>query len=263
MSTIITVEQVYQQLEHQSSYISVVELAMMLEAEASASEVRQRLNELGHLVQQNEQDEWRVVGNLVQKLELSPLSQMEVQERDELENTVQQAFLMAGQALKTLRDKRLYRETHSTFESYIRDRFDFTKRKAYYLIDAFEIVNNLKSEPMVHLLPTNERQCREIAKLPAQKRGKAWSQAIEEAGGKVPPARIVKQVVTQIKGESEMKLNKDGIVRLPGIGIEYVAHLDEETYWMLKDYKNRLGVATFNGAIRRLLDKEKQRNNLD
>ena len=32
-----------------------------------------------------------------------------------------------------------------------RHRFDFTKRAAYYLIDAYEVVNNLKSEQIVHL----------------------------------------------------------------------------------------------------------------
>lgn len=53
---------------------------------------------------------------------------------------------------------------------------------------------------------------------------------------------------------------KDGIVRLPGIGIEYVAHLEEETYYLLKEYQEKIGTATFNGAIRRLLDEEKQRD---
>ena len=41
----ISVERVYNKLEKQAEYLSVVELAMMLEA--STSEVRQRLNELG------------------------------------------------------------------------------------------------------------------------------------------------------------------------------------------------------------------------
>ena len=53
---------------------------------------------------------------------------------------------------------------------------------------------------------------------------------------------------------------KDGIVRVPGIGIEYVAHLDESTYFLLKDYQQQVGSATFNGAIRRLLDEQNRRN---
>ena len=66
----ICVDRVYQELEKQTNYISVVELAMILEA--NTSEVRQRLNELelGDRVTHNEHDEWRATGDLVQKLEL-------------------------------------------------------------------------------------------------------------------------------------------------------------------------------------------------
>ena len=256
----ISAEKVYRTLKQQQKSVSAVELAMILGG--NTSEIRQRLIELSDRVTKNEQDEWRVTGELVQKLESSPLSESEIEERDKLEDTVQQAFFVAGQSLKVLRDKKLYRETHSTFESYIRDRFGFTKRKAYYLIDAVEVVNNLKSEPMVHFLPTSERQCREIAKLPLQQQASVWISAIDKAGKKVPPARIIKQVVTQTLGKAKMKSEpkKDGIVRVPGIGIEYVAHLEEETYWMLKNYQEKIGAATFNGAIRRLLDAENRRN---
>jgi|GEM_PF-6820906 len=188
----IELKLVYLELARQPNYISVVELSMMLEA--NTSEVRQRLNELGNRVTQNEKDEWRITSGLVHKIELSPLSASEIEERDKLENTIQQAFYVAGQALKVLRDRKLYRETHSNFEFYVRDRFDFTKRKAYYLIDAYEVVNHLKSEPLVHLLPTNERQCREVGKLSAEQQPQAWLNSVKKAGNKVPSARIIKEV---------------------------------------------------------------------
>ncbi len=265
----ISIERVYSQLKQHSEYISVVELAMILEA--SVSEVKQRLNELGDRVARNEHDEWRVVGDLVKKLQQSPLTQTEIQERNELENTVQQAFFVAGQALKTLRDKRLYRETHATFESYIKERFDFKKSAAYYLINAFEVVENLKRPQIVdknpqmeiQIFPTNESQCRPIAKLAPEKQREIWYAAVEKANGRVPSARIVNEIVNEIKGvEPKMidpKKKKDGIVRVPGIGIEYIAVLDEDTYWLLKEYQEQVGAATFNGAIRRLLDEEKRR----
>ena len=262
----IELDLVYQELARQSGYISVVELAMILESKVS--EVRQRLHELGDRVSQNEHDQWRVTGSLVHKLELSPLFEAEIQERNELENTVSQAFFIAGQALRILRDKRLYRETHSSFVSYVKERFDFTRRAADYLISAAEVVENLKREQFVlgiNVLPVKESQCRELAKLPVKQQAPAWVSALEEAGeGKTPPARIIKQVVNEIKGvESKMfdpKKKKDGPVLVPGIGIEYIAVLDEETYWMLKGYQEQVGAATLNGAIRRLLDKEKRRN---
>ena len=128
--------------------------------------------------------------------------------------------------------------------------------------ECHQVTNNLKSEPLVHFLPTSERQCRLIAKFAPQKQGEIWSAAVKKAGNKVPPARIVREVVNQIEGKPQMesKPKKDGIVRVPGIGIEYVAHLDKSTYWMLKDYQQQVGAATFNGAIRRLLDEQNQRN---
>jgi len=256
----ISIDVVRDELSRQNNFISVVELSMVLEA--NVSEVRQRLYELGDRVQRNEHDEWRTAGELIHKLELPPLSEAELQERNELENTVQQAFFVAGQALKTLQDKKLYRETHNRFEDYLRDRFDFTKRKAYYLIDAYKVVNNLKSEPLVHFLPTNERQCREVGKLPTEQQPQAWLTSVEKAGGKTPPTRIIKQVVNEIKGVEPVfdPKKKDGPVLVPGIGIEYTAVLDEETYWMLKEYMERAGKATFNGAVRKLLDESKERN---
>lgn len=261
----ISIERVYNQLEKQSEFISVVELTMIIGG--SVAEVRQRLNELGDRVTRNEQDEWRVVGEVVQKLDLSPLSASEIKEKDKLENTVQQAFYVAGMALKILRDKKLYRETHRTFEAYIKERFDFSKSGAYYLISAFEVVENLKRPQFVDknegasILPTNESQCRPIAKLSPEQQRDIWNKAVKKANGKVPSARIIKEIVNELEGKPQMKpkQNHDDrpeVIRTPGLGTEYVAYLDEETNRLLKEYQHKIGAATKNGAIRRLLEIE-------
>ncbi len=128
------------------------------------------------------------------------LSPEEESERLRLERQVERAFYQAGLALKTLRDKKLYRSNHSTFQEYCRSRFGFTRRSAYYLIDAVGIVDNLKkSELKVHKLPTSETQCRPLKSLEPQQQRKAWTQAVEKANGGVPSAKIVKEVVNQIK----------------------------------------------------------------
>ena len=202
----ISSELVFNQLDRAENYVCIVELAMMLEA--SVSKVRQCLKDLGERVEYNERDQWRLVRTMVSK---NVLSETEKAERDSLECTVQQAFFIAGKALKLLRDKRLYRETHATFESYVKNRFDFTKRAAYYLIDAHEVVNNLKSEQFVHasistnILPTKESQCRPLAKLPPEQQREVWRTAIEKAKGKVPSARIVKEIVKQNSSNLNIK----------------------------------------------------------
>ena len=287
----ISSELVFVQLANVGDYICIVELAMSLEA--SVSQVRHRLKELGGRVEYNDRDEWRVVKNFVPN---NVLSQAEQEERDSLESTVQQAFFIAGKALKTLRDKRLYRETHATFESYVRDRFDFTKRAAYYLIDAHDVVNNFKallpstpsgalqdtllenaeslpkSEQFVHsnkstILPTKESQCRYLAGHPPEIQRRAWVRAVELAGGnKVPPARLVKQAVREITQSDDSKQNSTleakGSVEpsfrevnyTAGIGVEYTVRFDEETYYRLQAYQDKIGSATKSGAVARLLD---------
>ena len=264
MDTIISIEQVYQMLEQQTNYISVVELAMILEA--NTSEVRQRLYELGDRVDCNQRDEWIVTGGLVDQLEFSPLSASELEERNRLENTVQQAFFQAGRALKILRDKRLYRESHNSFVAYVKERFDFTRRAADYLISASEVIENLKREQIVlgiNVLPTRESQCREIAKLPIEKQPQGWLTSVERANGKVPSTRIIKEVVKEIKGKPKMESQPltEKIVPTPGMETEYLIYSDRETYQLLEAYRQKIGAATKNGAIRRLLHEQNQRAN--
>ena len=48
------------------------------------------------------------------------------------------------------------------------------------------------------ILPTSEVQVRPLAKLEPQQQLLVWQQAVEQAGGQVPPARIVKDIVQRI-----------------------------------------------------------------
>ncbi|NCS41271.1 MAG: hypothetical protein GPJ20_21095 [Microcystis aeruginosa BS13-10] len=61
------------------------------------------------------------------------------------ERKVERAFYEAGTALKELRDRRLYRSTHKTFEEYCRDRFGYSRRKIDYLISGSEVFENLQT----------------------------------------------------------------------------------------------------------------------
>ncbi|WP_019505893.1 hypothetical protein [Pleurocapsa sp. PCC 7319] len=134
-------------------------------------------------------------------LPIAPLTTEEEGDRLHLERKVERAFYEAGMALMQLRDRRLYRSTHATFEDYCRDRFDYVRRRSYQLIDAAKIYNNLseKCVQFVHILPTREGQVRPMSQLNAEEQVLAWETAVEEAGGKVPTGKIVKDVVQRIK----------------------------------------------------------------
>ncbi|WP_323808805.1 hypothetical protein [Nostoc sphaeroides] len=99
-----------------------------------------------------------------------------------------------------LRDRRLYRSTHKTFEEYCKERFGYSRRQPYLLMDAAVVFDNLleKCDPLDQVLPTNERQVRPMTKLEPQEQQEVWLRAVELAGGKVPTGKIVKDVVQRI-----------------------------------------------------------------
>lgn len=78
--------------------------------------------------------------------EIEELSDDEQTARLHLERKVERAFFEAGKALSALRDRRLYRSTHRTFEEYCRDRFGHSRQKSNYLIAADDVYKNLLSK---------------------------------------------------------------------------------------------------------------------
>ena len=127
------------------------------------------------------------------------LSPEEEADRQRLELKVERAWEEAARALRELRDRRLYRSSHKTFEQYCQDRFGYNRISAHYKIAASEVFENLltKSE---QIMPTKETQVRPLAKLDPDEQRQIWKQAVEAAGGKVPTERIVKDAVLRHKG---------------------------------------------------------------
>lgn len=120
---------------------------------------------------------------------------------------MERAFYEAGAGLRVLREKRLYRSTHRTFEDYCRDRFGFSRQNVNYLIAASTVVENIlttngcqNSETSNYqILPTSERQVRPLTTLEADEQRQIWQEAVEQSGGKVPSGRIVKGIVERLK----------------------------------------------------------------
>ena len=143
---------------------------------------------------------------LSEVVEFEELTEEEEQERLRLERQVERSFYTAGNALKLLRDQRLYRDKWRSFQEYCRERFGYLNRRhPYRLIEAATVVDNLfdKCDQIGHtslpLMPASESQVRPLTKLEPDEQVEAWHKAVSEAGGKVPPARIVKDVVQRIR----------------------------------------------------------------
>ncbi|BAZ02762.1 hypothetical protein NIES37_67750 [Tolypothrix tenuis PCC 7101] len=151
------------------------------------------------------QDNQDVVTIDVPAVEVPELTPEEQSDRLHLERKVERAFFEAGKALAELRDRRLYRSTHRTFEEYCKDRFGYNRSRSYQLIDAAIVVDNLTECPqIVDILPTAEGQIRPLTKLEPQQQQEVWQQAVEEAGSKVPTGKIVKDVVQRIMERTQV-----------------------------------------------------------
>ncbi len=149
-------------------------------------------------------------------VEIPELTEEEQRDRLHLERRVERAFFEAGKALAELRDRRLYRSTHKTFEEYCHDRFAHSRQKSNYLIAASQVYENLTTNCCQNssnddlttnrsqILPTSEGQVRPMTKLEPQQQQEVWQQAVEEAGGKVPSGRIVKDVVQRIMEKTKV-----------------------------------------------------------
>lgn len=102
---------------------------------------------------------------------------------------LQKAFVVAGKALATINQARLYRETHATFAEYVEDRWEMKRAHAYRLIDAWPVGAALS--PIGDT--ATESQVREL--LPAVKAhglpaARAVYEAVQEQGGRVTAARL-------------------------------------------------------------------------
>lgn len=108
------------------------------------------------------------------------------------------AFLEVGRALTDIRDKRLYREEHKTFEAYVKAKWDFKKDYAYRLIAASVVMENVDN---CQQKPATEAQARPLVSLPAEEQPVAWQAAVERAEeqGKPITAAIVAEVVEEMK----------------------------------------------------------------
>ena len=102
-------------------------------------------------------------------------------------------FVEVGTALLKIRDGRLYRMDHKTFDDYCREHWKMSHRRANQLIGASEVVANLGT--VVPKLPNTERQARPLAALEPAQQIEAWQRVIETAGNKGITARDVQSVV--------------------------------------------------------------------
>lgn len=104
-----------------------------------------------------------------------------------------------GAALKTIRDKALYRATHRGFARYCAERFGYKHAYCYGLIQASAVADtvcNCGQSP-----PVNEAQARELAKMPTPEAQVAiWQELLANNPVETLSAALIREVVTEALG---------------------------------------------------------------
>lgn len=144
---------------------------------------------------------------------VSPFAAEEVQALEQFETVIERGlktFVEVGEALAAIRDRRLYRQTNSTFQDYCQDRWDFDRRRANQLISASKVSSNIEKTIGKNfsqiLLPQVESQAAELAKLPEDRQAEAWEEVIHRA--KKPTAATVAQVVGEMLAKEDVPNNE-------------------------------------------------------
>lgn len=101
-----------------------------------------------------------------------------------------QTFYDVGIALADIRDRRLYRAAHRTFEEYCQGRWQMTGSRAYQMIDAANVVSTIVETELPP--PANEGQARELGRVPAAERTEVWAETVERTDGR-PTAAAVRE----------------------------------------------------------------------
>jgi hypothetical protein len=128
------------------------------------------------------------------------LTKSERGQRKECEEILERGlgtFFEVGTALLMIRESRLYRDTHSSFEQYCHERWNIRRSYAWRVIGAAERMKLLSSDGNAPK-PANEFQMRPFLKLSAEKFPGAWSQAVKSAKQGKVTTRIVQAVIRDL-----------------------------------------------------------------
>lgn len=158
--------------------------------------------------------------------EATPMTDRERRLRDDCEAKVRtglkatQAVQEAGKALKTLKDNDLWRDSHDSWETYCRERFQLSTRRALQLIEfagMMAVYEGVTGTGCSDELPS-EYAMRPLAGLEEDAVAEALKEAVEESGGQTPTPKAIRRAAAKRKPKAKRKAKpaKPRTVRVGG-----------------------------------------------
>ncbi len=111
---------------------------------------------------------------------MNELEPSEVKLLNQLEKRIEfgkSTFVLVGNALTEIRDKRLYRKSHKTFEDYCEKRWGWTRQRSHQLIQAASVVESLPDN--LSTIVDTEGVARAVAKVKPERRAAVVKKAAE------------------------------------------------------------------------------------
>jgi hypothetical protein len=104
------------------------------------------------------------------------------------------SFVEVGRALTQIRDGRLYRATHGTFEDYCQERWQMSRQRASQVIEASGVADRVKKNLPDAPAIGKASHAEELAELPEEEQAEAWQEAVETA----PDGRVTAEHVAEV-----------------------------------------------------------------
>jgi len=114
------------------------------------------------------------------------------------ETTVEKGFLDCAYALNQIKIGKIYKDNYSTWKDYLKKRWSRSSEWWQKLQQSAQVIDNLKSSTNGTLLPSNERQARELAPLEIPEQVQVWQEVIERFESTEITAEKIKEVKQEI-----------------------------------------------------------------
>lgn len=125
-----------------------------------------------------------------------------------------ETFIDVGTALATIRDGGLFRATHKSFEEYVKDKWDYSRQRAYQLISASDFHTKLASRNSKMGRITSERATRALMTVPNDRLADVLDAVLAE--GEPTADRIVqiRNKIVPAKAKSDAKQKKKPMMKI-------------------------------------------------
>lgn len=130
--------------------------------------------------------------------------QMETLAKTRLESLEQQVkqgfkgFVQAATAMREIKESKIYKNEYGTWENYLKVRWGYSDGWWRKLQRSYSVVKNLENVTTGNVLPSSERQARELAPLEPEQQVEVWEKVTDRHGPNGITAAKIKAVKQEL-----------------------------------------------------------------